>query len=336
MPNPRGSYGQGESFTRANAHDFGHGDLEDILAGVDEVVKNYPVDDKRVGIGGWSYGGFMTMWTVTQTHRFRAAFAGAGIANWQSYYGENGIDQWMIPYFGASALAFAGGHVVVEPLQHAFEPVANVLRIVEPVPFAGINHEFRLHSQRLQRVPELVRLRRRALRIAIAHHHQRRRFHVLDERDRRAFRVHRRIVIHRRAEIRNHPLIDPILAVIALPIRDARARERRAETIASASRPTSSCSRRSSSPRCPRACRPPDNSSPPRPRRPEYRSRSPCPKSFTLARVKFFALPVTPARIRHEARNILAREKVAAASPGRGQLARTTDAGPPCTDTIIG
>jgi len=102
MPNPRGSYGQGEQFTRANAKDFGQGDLRDILAGIDEVVKSYPVDDKRVGIGGWSYGGYMTMWTVTQTNRFRAAFAGAGIANWQSYYGENGIDQWMIPYFGAS------------------------------------------------------------------------------------------------------------------------------------------------------------------------------------------------------------------------------------------
>ncbi len=102
MPNPRGSYGQGENFTRANAHDFGHGDLDDILAGVDTVAKNYPVDDKRIGIAGWSYGGYMTMWAVTQTHRFRAAFAGAGIANWQSYYGENGIDQWMIPYFGAS------------------------------------------------------------------------------------------------------------------------------------------------------------------------------------------------------------------------------------------
>jgi dipeptidyl aminopeptidase/acylaminoacyl peptidase len=101
-PNPRGSYGEGEAFTRANAQDFGHGDLDDILAGVDEVVKSYPVDDKRVGIAGWSYGGYMTMWTVTQTNRFRAAFAGAGIANWQSYYGENGIDQWMIPYFGAS------------------------------------------------------------------------------------------------------------------------------------------------------------------------------------------------------------------------------------------
>ncbi len=102
MPNPRGSYGQGEKFTQANVKDFGHGDLDDILAGVDAVVKSYPVDDKRIGIGGWSYGGYMTMWAVTQTHRFRAAFAGAGLANWQSYYGENGIDQWMIPYFGAS------------------------------------------------------------------------------------------------------------------------------------------------------------------------------------------------------------------------------------------
>jgi dipeptidyl aminopeptidase/acylaminoacyl peptidase len=102
MPNPRGSYGEGEAFTRANAKDFGHGDLDDILAGVDTVVKNYPIDNERVGIAGWSYGGYMTMWAVTQTNRFRAAFAGAGIANWQSYYGQNGIDQWMIPYFGAS------------------------------------------------------------------------------------------------------------------------------------------------------------------------------------------------------------------------------------------
>ena len=44
----------------------------------------------------------MTMWAVTQTNRFHAAVAGAGIANWQSYYGENSIDQWMMPYFGAS------------------------------------------------------------------------------------------------------------------------------------------------------------------------------------------------------------------------------------------
>jgi dipeptidyl aminopeptidase/acylaminoacyl peptidase len=102
LPNPRGSYGQGESFTEANIKDFGYGDLRDIVAGVKKVVAALPVDRERVGITGWSYGGYMTMWAVTQTDVFHAAVAGAGIANWQSYYGENGIDQWMIPYFGAS------------------------------------------------------------------------------------------------------------------------------------------------------------------------------------------------------------------------------------------
>lgn len=102
MPNPRGSYGQGEAFTRANRKDFGYGDLRDILAGVDTVTHKLPIDSARVGITGWSYGGFMTMFAITQTHRFRAAVAGAGISDWKSYYGENSIDQWMIPYFGAS------------------------------------------------------------------------------------------------------------------------------------------------------------------------------------------------------------------------------------------
>jgi dipeptidyl aminopeptidase/acylaminoacyl peptidase len=102
LPNPRGSYGQGEDFTRANVKDFGGGDLRDDLAGVDAAIAKYPIDPQRLGVTGWSYGGFMTMWTVTQTNRFRAAVAGAGIANWQSYYGQNLIDQWMIPFFGAS------------------------------------------------------------------------------------------------------------------------------------------------------------------------------------------------------------------------------------------
>ncbi len=102
FPNPRGSYGEGESFTRANVKDFGGGDLRDVLAGVDAVLKQAPVDNDRLGVTGWSYGGFMTMWTVTQTNRFRAAVSGAGIADWLSYYGENSIDEWMIPFFGAT------------------------------------------------------------------------------------------------------------------------------------------------------------------------------------------------------------------------------------------
>ncbi|MGD0630383.1 MAG: S9 family peptidase [Terracidiphilus sp.] len=102
QPNPRGSYGQGEEFTQANRKDFGYGDLRDILVGVDTVLAKYPVDADRVGLTGWSYGGFMSMFAVTQTQRFKAAVAGAGISDWQSYYGENSIDQWMVPYFGAS------------------------------------------------------------------------------------------------------------------------------------------------------------------------------------------------------------------------------------------
>jgi dipeptidyl aminopeptidase/acylaminoacyl peptidase len=101
-PNPRGSYGQGEKFTRANVKDFGYGDFRDIMAGVDAVLKTEPIDPNRLGVTGWSYGGYMTMWAVTQTDRFHAAVVGAGLSNWQSYYGQNGIDQWMIPYFGAS------------------------------------------------------------------------------------------------------------------------------------------------------------------------------------------------------------------------------------------
>ncbi len=102
-PNPRGSYGEGEAFTQANRQDFGYGDLRDILAGVDAVEKRIPaVDDARLGLTGWSYGGFMTMFGVTQTTRFKAAVAGAGISDWLSYYGENSIDQWMTSFFGAT------------------------------------------------------------------------------------------------------------------------------------------------------------------------------------------------------------------------------------------
>ncbi len=102
MPNPRGSFGQGEAYVQANRKDFGYGDLRDILAGVDAVEQKVPVDDQRLGLTGWSYGGFMSMFAPTQTKRFRAVVAGAGISNWQSYYGQNLIDQWMPPFFGAT------------------------------------------------------------------------------------------------------------------------------------------------------------------------------------------------------------------------------------------
>ncbi|HEV2342248.1 MAG TPA: prolyl oligopeptidase family serine peptidase, partial [Candidatus Acidoferrales bacterium] len=68
LPNPRGSYGGGEAFTKANVKDFGYGDFKDIMGGVDAAIGSLPIDPQRLGITGWSYGGYMTMWAVTQTH----------------------------------------------------------------------------------------------------------------------------------------------------------------------------------------------------------------------------------------------------------------------------
>ena len=73
-----------------------------MIAGVDAAARSSRVDGTRVGIRGHSYGGYMAMFAVTQTRRFKAAMASAGISNWLSYIGQNKIDQWMLPYFGAS------------------------------------------------------------------------------------------------------------------------------------------------------------------------------------------------------------------------------------------
>ncbi len=130
LPNPRGSFGQGERFTSANVRDFGYGDLRDILAGIDAAEKAAPIDAERLGITGGSYGGFMTMWAVTQTQRFKAAVAAAGISNWLSYYGENGIDAWMLPYFGAS--------VYDDPAVYARSSPINFIRNVRTPTFSYV------------------------------------------------------------------------------------------------------------------------------------------------------------------------------------------------------
>lgn len=102
FPNDRGSYGQGEKFTLENRKDWGFGDMRDMLAGVDYLVKKYPIDNDRLGLLGWSYGGSIAMFSITQTDRFKAVVAGAGAADWLSYYGQNSIDQWMNSYFNVS------------------------------------------------------------------------------------------------------------------------------------------------------------------------------------------------------------------------------------------
>ena len=90
--NPRGASGYGEDFLWATwGGGWGIKDYEDVMSGVDYVLDHYPIDAKRLGLTGYSYGGFMTDWVITQTNRFAAAVAGAGISNWVSDYGTADI-----------------------------------------------------------------------------------------------------------------------------------------------------------------------------------------------------------------------------------------------------
>ena len=101
--NPRGSTGYGEDFLWATwGGGWGIKDYEDVMAGVDYVLAHYPIDPKRLGVTGYSYGGFMTDWIITQTNRFVAAIAGAGISNWVSDYGTADIPRTKeSEFFGA-------------------------------------------------------------------------------------------------------------------------------------------------------------------------------------------------------------------------------------------
>lgn len=91
LPNPRGSAGRGNRFAYANVRDIGGGDYRDLIAGVDYLIAEGLADPDRLGIGGWSYGGTLTPWTLTQTDRFRCAVMGAGLSNWVSFAGTSDI-----------------------------------------------------------------------------------------------------------------------------------------------------------------------------------------------------------------------------------------------------
>lgn len=101
LPNYRGSNGRGVAFAEANHGDMGGGDWADILAGLDHLVATGVADPDNLGLCGWSYGGFMTMWGVSQTKRFKAAVAGAGISNWLSFHGGSILHTWDAIFYEA-------------------------------------------------------------------------------------------------------------------------------------------------------------------------------------------------------------------------------------------
>lgn len=98
-PNPRGSTGYGEKFMRGNIMDWGGGDYRDIMTGVDAVIAKGIADPDKLAVAGWSYGGYMTSWVVSQTTRFKAARMGAGLSNLESMYGTTDIPGYIGAFF---------------------------------------------------------------------------------------------------------------------------------------------------------------------------------------------------------------------------------------------
>ncbi len=97
--NPRGSGGYGRTFRFANMNDWGGKDYGDLMAGVDHVISMGVADPDRMAVMGWSYGGYMTSWVVTHTHRFKAAAVGAGVTNLWSFTGTSDIAGFLPDYF---------------------------------------------------------------------------------------------------------------------------------------------------------------------------------------------------------------------------------------------
>lgn len=123
--NPRGSGGYGKEFRFANLQDWGGGDYRDLQQGVDLVVDLGIADPTRLGICGWSYGGYMTSWTITQTQRFKAASIGAAVTNPMSFSGTADIPSFIPGYFGCEPwedLAFYQDHSPIFQVQHVQTP----------------------------------------------------------------------------------------------------------------------------------------------------------------------------------------------------------------------
>ncbi len=118
LPNIRGSTGRGTAYTEANIGDICGMDWQDVMTGIDHLIALGVTGGERLGIGGWSYGGVMTAWAVTQTTRFKAAIMGAGVANWESYYAQNGIRDWQTTFFGSTPYDNPALHRDRSPIAH--------------------------------------------------------------------------------------------------------------------------------------------------------------------------------------------------------------------------
>lgn len=116
MPNYRGSTGWGIEFAEANLGDMGGLDFQDIMTGVDALIERGIADPQRMGFGGWSYGGYLTAWAITQSNRFKAAVAGAAITNWLSFHGTSYLCRWDELHYNANPYAHGGVYEKFSPM----------------------------------------------------------------------------------------------------------------------------------------------------------------------------------------------------------------------------
>ncbi|TAK73057.1 MAG: S9 family peptidase, partial [Dehalococcoidia bacterium] len=127
MPNPRGSLGYGETFMHAVVNDWGGGDFDDLMAVVDKLVRRGVADPERLFVMGYSYGGFMTAWTIGHTDRFRAALIGAPVANHVGMRGTSDIPQFSDYHIGGSPYDNAEEWRARSPVTHLPNVTAAVL-----------------------------------------------------------------------------------------------------------------------------------------------------------------------------------------------------------------
>ena len=125
LPNPRGSDGSGPSFAEANYRDWGYGDFQDSMDGLDLLVSRGIADSDHLGVGGWSYGGFMTSWTITHTDRFKAAVVGAAVTDLFTMATTSDIDpSYLDGYYGSLRpnVKLYDDHSPVRFLEHCHTP----------------------------------------------------------------------------------------------------------------------------------------------------------------------------------------------------------------------
>ncbi|MFQ5677253.1 MAG: prolyl oligopeptidase family serine peptidase, partial [bacterium] len=117
-PNVRGSSGYSDDLLRGNMSDIGGGDYWDLMSGVDYVIDQGYADSERMGVRGWSYGGILGGWTITQTNRFKAASLGAMVADWTSEYGPGFNYDVSLWYIGGTPWDNPDGYRARSSLTH--------------------------------------------------------------------------------------------------------------------------------------------------------------------------------------------------------------------------